>query len=337
MAPSSATGTPAPASLPTPATTPTPMISYPDLSGSLTIQPKYPVHFADSASEDDSYAIYSPTTSFAYFASDQPSSSAPLDDDSSHDHNSNNSDSIQLDRRRRRNFLLRHQHQQRSADLHLSFAVSSSAHHERIIGLFWEVFLPNSRPLPTKTLGITLGGAVGAIGSYDLKGDALKKGLLAMAMTTVGKKQLQRLDGGPGSKDAERLRMEGIRLYGKALQQMSQTLKKGSKWTTEHWVTTRLFNLYEVCQPLFYSSWLLSLVPYPDKPADQNRCRHYTEQTCKTTSPTVPAGRFTAKATSPSSRPSLPRHTSPTRHTPSSQQAVTTSSYSPSSTANAAS
>lgn len=216
------------------------MISYPDLSGSLTLQPKYkyPSHFSSSTSASDTYALYNPATSVTYFASNQPPSQ-------------NQDPSNDVDLRRRRNLLAlrhyQHQHQQRAADMHLSTSISASAHHERLIGLFWEVFLPNAKPLPTKTLGITLGGAVGAISSFDWKGDVLRRGLLAMAMTTVGKKQLQRLAGAPGSEDAERLRREGIRLYGKALQQMSQTLGKGgSRWTTEHWVTTRLFSLYEV-------------------------------------------------------------------------------------------
>jgi hypothetical protein len=148
-------------------------------------------------------------------------------------------------------------HQHATSDIQISTAISKSATHDRLIGLFWEAFLPNAKPLPTKTLQITLGGAVGAIGSFDWNGDILQRGLLAMALTTVGKRQLalqkknaaEGRGGGGGvlvSGEAERMRREGIRLYGSSLQQMSQMLGQRKKWTTEHWVTTRLFSLYEV-------------------------------------------------------------------------------------------
>lgn len=222
------------------------MIFYPDLSGSLTIQPKYPSHFSSSTSTGDSYAQYSPSTPFTYFDSSQ----ASYPQDNKGDKGNENIDNVSAHQRRNNFLILRRQHQQRTSDMAVSTAVSAYAQHERLIGLFWEVFLPNAKPLPTKTLGITLGGAVGAINGFDWTGDVLRRGLLAMALTTVGKKQLQRLAGGPGSEDAERLRREGMRLYGNTLREMSQTLGKGQKWTTEHWVTTRLFSLYEVCSPL---------------------------------------------------------------------------------------
>ena len=271
--------------MPPPSATPAPYpkISYPDLSGALTLQPRYPSH--SSVSTNDTYALYSPSSSVAYYANDQsntsflpvasytpatsnPSSHYHIPPDSQHyQHDQSYQQQEEQQYQQQPGQLSRQQHAQRrlqllrarqrqqlshqhaTADIQISSNISNSAHHDRLIGLFWEAFLPNAKPLPTKTLQITLGGAVGAIGSFDWNGDILHRGLLAMALTTVGKRQLalQSAGGAPMSAEAERMRREGIRLYGSSLQQMSQMLGARTKWTTEHWVTTRLFSLYEVC------------------------------------------------------------------------------------------
>lgn len=265
---------------------PPPRISYPDLSGNLTLQPRYPGQFAISSTSNinESYAVYAPASITYYDGFVGPRrpppavsvKQEPRDEDDVEEIHMRDDDAALPDqqrgqtphdaptphRRRRNTRPLHHdtsntRQLQRSSDMHYSTAISMAAQKTRLLGLFWEVFLPNAKPLPTTTLQITLGGAVGAITSFDWDGEILRQGLLAMAMTTVGKKQMLRLAaGGEGAgtaamENAERMRREGIKLYGKSLQQMSQSLGGKSQWSTTNWVATRLFSLYEVCCPLF--------------------------------------------------------------------------------------
>lgn len=231
----------------------------------MTLQPRYPGHFPSSSSSiNESYALYAPST-FTYYDNNDPSHHHPTTYDEHAYYQQQEQQEHQGQKlarqtpaeHRRHNLVRARQrqrlhHQHATSDIQISSAISNSAQNERLIGLFWEVFLPNAKPLPTKTLQITLGGAVGAIGSFDWDGDVLKQGLLAMALTTIGKKQILRAAATgvvDGLEDAERMRREGIKLYGSSLQQMSKSLSGRSRWTTEHWVTTRLFSLYEVRSP----------------------------------------------------------------------------------------
>lgn len=134
----------------------------------------------------------------------------------------------------------RHRHLQRlrhrlgSTDLITSGPVSRSAEHDRLIGTFWEAFLPNSEPFPPGTFQITLGGSVDDIKKLSQNNSTLHKGLLAIALTTLGKRT-----------SSSWMKEEGFRLYGEALKSMSQSLRP-DKWTTDQMVVTRLFSVYEV-------------------------------------------------------------------------------------------
>lgn len=125
------------------------------------------------------------------------------------------------------------QHQQfirNSRDLAYSGDLARPIETERIIGYFWEAYLPNSQSFPQGVMQITLGDS--GFHSLSRESTILQKGLLALGLTTIGKK----------SKDPYVLR-QGFRIYGEAL---SLVAKSAHKFSAEQLVATRLFSMYEV-------------------------------------------------------------------------------------------
>jgi hypothetical protein len=129
----------------------------------------------------------------------------------------------------------RRQQREGSADLAISVPLARSAHESRLIGRFWEAFLPNSKPFPENTAG-TLGGSASAASDLSSHGGIIRKALLATALTTLGKE--------PGAEPW--LVKDAYRLYGEAISELSDALKSRRRWDIDLVVATRQFALYEV-------------------------------------------------------------------------------------------
>ncbi|VUC20209.1 unnamed protein product [Clonostachys rosea] len=132
---------------------------------------------------------------------------------------------------------LHHQkaHNDASADLLTSGAVSRSAEEARVIGLFWESYLPNGKPFPPGNHQVDLGGSINAMIDIANNNSTVYKGLVAMAFATVGARNTE----------AGWMRKEGHRFYGDALHELSQSFKGVEKWTEDQLQATRLFSIYE--------------------------------------------------------------------------------------------
>ncbi|CAH0053524.1 unnamed protein product [Clonostachys solani] len=126
-------------------------------------------------------------------------------------------------------------HNDASADLFKSGAVSRSAEEARVIGLFWESYLPNGKPFPPGNHQVDLGGSINAMIGIANNNTTVYKGLVAMAFATVGAR----------NPEAGWMRKEGHRFYGDALHELSQSFKGVEKWTEDQLQATRLFSIYE--------------------------------------------------------------------------------------------
>ena len=129
-------------------------------------------------------------------------------------------------------------------DISISQPLSASAQHDRIIGLFWEAYLPNSQSLPDTTSHLNaVNSSVSPLQQFRSSNPVFRKALLATAYTTLSKR--------PGGLDW--MRRDGMRLYGESITEMSTALAEqtGTWKGIELLAAARMFALYEVCAVVF--------------------------------------------------------------------------------------
>lgn len=106
----------------------------------------------------------------------------------------------------------------------------------KICGIFWDMFLPNSRALPLDMVRNNMGGWINTVQDLHTTEPFLRKAMLALSLTTIGKAQ-----------DNSTMLRDGTELYGKALIDLSQALQSNQKAEINALLAAiRLFEVYEV-------------------------------------------------------------------------------------------
>jgi hypothetical protein len=98
------------------------------------------------------------------------------------------------------------------------------------------MFLPNSRALPLDMVRNNMGGWINTVQDLHTTEPFLRKAMLALSLTTIGKAQ-----------DNSTMLRDGTELYGKALIDLSQALQSNQKAEINALLAAiRLFEVYEV-------------------------------------------------------------------------------------------
>jgi hypothetical protein len=114
--------------------------------------------------------------------------------------------------------------------------LARTACEDKFLGLFWESYLPNGRAFAAGSMRATLGGYNDTISALYPDDNVLKKAILAMCMTTIGKQQ-----GDKWMSDT------GLGLYVGAMHDMSSTLERQARVKPDVVLgAARIFSLYEV-------------------------------------------------------------------------------------------
>jgi hypothetical protein len=115
-----------------------------------------------------------------------------------------------------------------------------SAYEDKVLGRYWEAYLPGSRVISGKTI-LQLEGWSNTLRELYVNDGVLRKALLAMALRTLGRKN-----------DDQWMSDEGLKLYISAMQDMSAALSGPSKARRADALLTasKLFSHYEVCDVL---------------------------------------------------------------------------------------
>ncbi|KAL2202953.1 hypothetical protein CC79DRAFT_1185233 [Sarocladium strictum] len=115
--------------------------------------------------------------------------------------------------------------------------LSRAAEEAKICGQFWSMFLPNRRALPLDMIRDKMGGWINAVQDLHSTDPVLRKTMLALSLTTLGK-----------ANDDEAMVREGTMLYGKALGELSAAPSFARKAGVDTMLSAiRLFGVYEVC------------------------------------------------------------------------------------------
>ncbi|KAL5001591.1 hypothetical protein BDV10DRAFT_182156 [Aspergillus recurvatus] len=123
------------------------------------------------------------------------------------------------------------------SDVALPSELARSAYQARYMDLFWRIYLPNGKALSLELTQVALGKWIDAI--HDLHGseNALRKALLAMSLSAVGKQE-----------DDRHLKKEGRRLYTSSLKSLAVALKDAKRVNSDAILTAvRLLSFYESC------------------------------------------------------------------------------------------
>ena len=127
-----------------------------------------------------------------------------------------------------------------TTDIVLSHGLTRSAYEEKLLGLHWETYLPNSRDFccSAETRHI-LGGWTTAVRELIPTDTLLKKSVLALCLTTVARR-----DG------LVWMAEQGLSAYISGLQEMAVALQVPSRARSDALLcAAKMFSLYEVCGP----------------------------------------------------------------------------------------
>ncbi|KAK2811677.1 hypothetical protein FQN50_002023 [Emmonsiellopsis sp. PD_5] len=125
--------------------------------------------------------------------------------------------------------------------------LARTAYQDKYISLFWTAYTPGTQHISPPTLRNSLGSWTNAIHDLYLTDDVLRKALLAISLTTIGR-----------GRDGEKWMVEqGLELYTGALKDMSATLAVGGrgrvwgKGKADALLTaSKIFSLYETISAL---------------------------------------------------------------------------------------
>ena len=117
-------------------------------------------------------------------------------------------------------------------------ALTKSAHEERYFALFWKMYLPEQREIPTRLLHLTGGAWTNGIPRLACTVPAVRKLLLSFSLA------VKVMQGG-----SEEEKQEGIKYYVDSLKDMSDAVKGSNRSMSPvaKGVVARMFSLYEVC------------------------------------------------------------------------------------------
>ncbi|KAL4878812.1 hypothetical protein BJY04DRAFT_195122 [Aspergillus karnatakaensis] len=114
-------------------------------------------------------------------------------------------------------------------------SLAHSAYQAKYMDLFWRLYLPNGQALTVELTQVALGGWVDAIIDLHTSDNVLRKALVAMSVSAVGKMEDSRL-----------LREEGRKLYTGSLQSLASALKDPRRATSDATLTAiRLSSFWE--------------------------------------------------------------------------------------------
>lgn len=123
------------------------------------------------------------------------------------------------------------------SDVALIPALAHSAYQTKYQDMWWRLYLPNGQALSDTVTKLALGGWLDAVQDLHTTEPVLKKALLAMALTAVGRQENNKF-----------LVEEGRRYYGGSMQGMSLALKNPKRAASDAILTAvRLCSFYEVC------------------------------------------------------------------------------------------
>lgn len=118
--------------------------------------------------------------------------------------------------------------------------LSRAAEEAKLCGQFWNMFLPNRRALPLDLIRDKMGGWINVVQDLQSTDPVLRKTMLALSLTTLGK-----------ANDDEAMMREGTMFYGTALGELSAALPFARKAGVDTMLSAiRLFGVYEVCCPM---------------------------------------------------------------------------------------
>ncbi|KAL4882204.1 hypothetical protein BJY04DRAFT_217529 [Aspergillus karnatakaensis] len=113
--------------------------------------------------------------------------------------------------------------------------LAQTAYQIRYLDLFWRVYLPNGQALPVELTQTALGKWIDAIHDLHISETVLRKSLLALAVSVIGRKENSRY-----------LKEEGGRLYTNALRSLSSALRDPQRATSDAVLgAIRLLGVYE--------------------------------------------------------------------------------------------
>lgn len=113
--------------------------------------------------------------------------------------------------------------------------LARTAYQTKYIDLFWRLYLPNGQPSPT-LVQATAGGWVDAVQHLYISESVLRKTILALSVSGVGRQENDRF-----------LREEGSKLYASSLKELTVALKDPRRGLSDAILTAvRLAGFYEV-------------------------------------------------------------------------------------------
>ncbi|KAL4927852.1 Zn(II)2Cys6 transcription factor domain-containing protein [Aspergillus undulatus] len=131
--------------------------------------------------------------------------------------------------------LVKEERSNSAPDVALPPALVRSAYQARYMDLFWQMYLPNGQALSIEVTQVALGGWIDAIHDLQNHETVLKKALVAMSVSAVGRQENNKF-----------LKEEGRRLYTNSLQSLSATLQDPKRATSDSiWTAIRLASFWE--------------------------------------------------------------------------------------------
>ena len=124
-----------------------------------------------------------------------------------------------------------------NTDIALPNELARSAYEQKYLGMYWEVYLPNGRTFPcADEVRHTLGGWTTPILELYQTEDVLKKSVLALCLSTVGRRDGQ-----------DWVAEEGLKLHVGALKEMTIAMRDPSRTRGDAlFCAAKMFSLYEV-------------------------------------------------------------------------------------------
>ena len=122
----------------------------------------------------------------------------------------------------------------RPESVYHSVNLAKAGEAERLVGAFWEAYLPNGQPFPQQDVfQVILGDNI--VRDLSRGGTALYNSLLALGLSTMGKRKNDRM-----------LLEAGGRMYTEAIHQLAQSFRSKSQWVEEQLPVPRLLGMWEV-------------------------------------------------------------------------------------------